>query len=195
MVTVRDVSSVDWADVERVFGTRGDPAGCWCQFYKVSNKEMLDMGSAGCSSRLRQQVLATSRTTPSPGLVAYLDDEPVGWIAVEPRTSYPTALRGKVVSAGSTEDPEDATVWAVVCFVVRVGFRRRGIGANLLESAVLHARDKGARLLEGYPVDVGARTKVSSAELYHGTLSIFVRAGFEVVSQPAPGRAVVSLRL
>ena len=85
-------------------------------------------------------------------------------------------------------------MWSVTCFVVRVGFRRRGIASALLRAAIEHAAASGARVLEAYPVDTAER-KASSAELYHGVLSTFVGSGFEVVSRPQPGRAVVRLEV
>jgi GNAT superfamily N-acetyltransferase len=191
-ISTRSIAEVPWIDAERVFGTRGDPSRCWCQFYKLSNKDWWAAGGEGCSARLKDQARANS---PTPGLIAYLDSEPVGWVAVEPRTNYPTALRGVMVTGGSSEPVDDASVWAIVCFVVRVGFRRRGVADALVTAAVDHARTSGARLVEGYPVDVAEKGKTSSAELYHGTITLFSRAGFEVVATPRPGRALMQLRL
>jgi ribosomal protein S18 acetylase RimI-like enzyme len=195
-VTVRRVDEVPWSDAETVFGTKGDPAGCWCQFYKVGRAEFSALGGAGCASLLRDQVHDAARNgSPTPGLLAYLGNEPVGWVAVEPRTRYPSALRGKVVTGSSTEAPDDESVWAIVCFVVRVGFRRRGIAGALISAAVGHARDRGARVIEGYPVAVEEKQNVNAAELYHGTVSLFERAGFSVLARPVAGRALVTLRL
>lgn len=55
------------------------------------------------------------------GLVAFFDDEPVGWVAVEPRTSYPKLRTSRVPWTGRDEDKDDHGVWAVTCFVVRKG--------------------------------------------------------------------------
>jgi GNAT superfamily N-acetyltransferase len=196
-VTVRAVDEVPWSDAETVFGTRGDPSTCWCQFYKVTSAEWKQLDRPTCASRLYDQVkdVRDDPARPAPGLIAYEDGEPIGWVAVEPRTSYPTALRGKVITGGSSEAADDASVWAVVCFVVRVGFRRRGVAGALLAAAVSHARDHGARLIEGYPVDVVDRQKTSSADLYHGTVTLFEGAGFTINARPIAGRAVMTLRL
>ncbi len=43
-----------------------------------------------------------ARTTT--GLVAYLDSEPVGWAAVDPRTEYPRLRRTPTVWRGRQED-------------------------------------------------------------------------------------------
>ena len=189
-ITVVSVTDAPWDDVSTVFGTRGDPAGCWCQFFKVPNAGW-DSGSRDrFKGMLQEQVQAND---PAPGVIAYAGGEPVGWCAIEPRPNYDRLRRSKVVIEGSEQSAEDASVWAVTCFVVRVGHRRQGVAAALLRGAVDQARSKGARLIEGYPVDAEKRSGASSADLYHGTLSMFTAAGFEVVSRPTGGRAVVQL--
>ena len=190
-VTIISVADAPWHDVQTVFGTRGDPSSCWCQYFKMDNSEWKTASRETCEPLLRQQV---RELDPAPGVLAYLDGEPVGWCAVEPRPAYRRLSRMRVLS-GSPEDPDDASVWAVTCFVVRVGFRRRGIGTALLGGAIDHARRGGARVVEGYPVDPAERQKVSSAELYHGSVSLFAANGFREVSRPTPDRPVMQLDL
>ena len=87
------------------------------------------------------------------GLVAYLDGEPVGWCAVDPRSANPRLLRNcRVPWEGRAEDKTDDSVWAVTCFVTRAGFWRRGISRALARATVDFARERGARALEGYPM-------------------------------------------
>ncbi|THG35467.1 GNAT family N-acetyltransferase [Glaciibacter flavus] len=187
-VRIVPVDEAPWADVELVFGTRGDPSTCWCQFFKLTNEEFKTASRDVCRDALRDQVATLD---PPPGVVAYRGDEAVGWCAVEPRVNYPRVLTSRVID-GSEEPLSDAGVWAITCFVVRVGHRRQGIGGNLLAGAVDQARRHGARVIEGYPVDT-AGEKSPSADLYHGTLTQFLRAGFELVAIPSPHRAVVRL--
>jgi len=200
------VADAPWDDVRTVFGTRGDPSTCWCQFFKVDAAawKAKDHASAFeralCEQVDRARELAASggRTT-GPGVIAYLGSdadgwEPVGWAAVEPRAVYPRILAGRMMPGSAESDPADQSVWAVTCFVVRVGFRRRGVAAALLAGAVGEARRGGARVVEAYPVDTKGE-KVSSADLYHGPLSAFTAAGFEITGRPAQGRAVVRLEL
>ena len=114
-------------------------------------------------------------------------------MAVAPRTAYPR-MTGNAALAGLTGDIDDDSVWAVSCFVVRVGHRRKGIGAALLAAAVDFARANGARVVEGHPVDVAARAgRTSGAELYHGAASSFARAGFAEIGRTAPARPVMRL--
>jgi hypothetical protein len=88
-------NEASWADLQAVFGLRGTSAVCWCQRYKLRPKESFGRVPArDRATRLREQTHcgdATASTTT--GLVAYLDGEPVGWCAVEPRPAYFGLLR------------------------------------------------------------------------------------------------------
>lgn len=48
--------------------------------------------------------------------------------------------------------------------------------------------------IEGYPTDVVGR-KISSVDLYHGSVSMFEAAGFTRHEHPSPGRATMQLEL
>ena len=199
-VHVVAVTDAPWDDVRAVFGTRGDPSTCWCQFFKVDPAVWKAQDVPFFERSLCEQVDAAREQSASdgrsagPGVLAYLDSKPVGWAAVEPRPAYPRVLTSRVIPASAEPDLGDASVWAITCFVVRVGYRRRGVGAALLAGAVDQARAGGARVVEAYPVDT-AGEKVSSADLYHGPLSSFVAAGFGITGRPVDGRAVVRLSL
>ncbi|WP_247045738.1 GNAT family N-acetyltransferase [Arthrobacter rhizosphaerae] len=182
-----------WPDVETLFGVRGDPARCWCRFFAMTNPEYKNTTPAERKSHLHARF---DSSEPEPGVMAYLDGEPVGWCAVEPRSCYPRIESSQLMRAaapGLTELPDPGTIWSITCFVVAPGQRRKGIAAALLQAAVEHAFTHGAGSVEGYPVDPAARPKASAADLYHGTLSLFQTAGFRLVDTTTPGRAVVRL--
>lgn len=191
-LNVIPVIDAPWNDVRTVFGTRGDPSTCWCQFFKVDNAAW----NVPNAARHFEQALcdqideARSAKGAGPGLLAYDGDAPVGWVAMEPRPAYIRLVNAGVNRA---EDPGDAGVWVVSCFVVRVGHRRKGVAAALLDAAVAYARANGARTIDAFPVAV--QGKVSSADLYHGPLSTFEAAGFTVIDRPNEKRAVVRLEL
>lgn len=184
------VTDAPWDDVRAVFGTRGDPSTCWCQYFKVDAATWKAGDVPAFERALCDQIDESRRTRGAgPGLLAYDSGTPVGWVAMEPRPAY-----ARIVNAGSGDgDPTDDTVWVVSCFVVRVGHRRKGVAHALLDAAVGHARSHGARTLEAFPVVAGPG--VSSADLYHGPLSVFEAAGFDVVSRPSERRAIVRLAL
>jgi GNAT superfamily N-acetyltransferase len=151
-IAVVPASDATWEDLQAVFGTSGDPSRCWCQRFKMAPGESwASVGASRLAGRLREQTrCGDPHSDTTTGLVAYLDGEAVGWCAVEPRTAYPRMLRNnRVPWEGRSEDKLDAGVWAVTCFVVRRGFRRRGVGSALARASVDFARRGGARAIEG----------------------------------------------
>ncbi|HVX46569.1 MAG TPA: DUF1905 domain-containing protein [Mycobacteriales bacterium] len=181
-------NEASWEDLQAVFGDRGAPAVCWCQRYKMQPKEgWRSVGADGLAARLREQTSCgkpDSATTT--GLVAYLGDEPVGWCSVDPRSDNGRLRRNcRIPWDGRSEDKADDSVWAVTCFVTRVGFRRCGVSYALAAAAVDFARQRGARALEGYP---------SFSQVDHfGTPGAFAAAGLVEVSRPTPGRNVMRI--
>ena len=181
-----------FADVESVFGTKGDPAGCWCQWYKLPRVRF----DSATRDELRERLAAQlAEPTPGPGLLDYDGDTPVGWCAVEPRPALERLPFSPVASASSDDDFGDADVWSVSCFVIPRAFRRRGVAGALAEAAVDYARANGARVVEAYAVDPTARSKPPAADLFPGTVSMFLSAGFHEVARPKPHRVVMQRRL
>jgi len=195
-ITIVPANVASWEDLEAVFGTRGDPSRCHCQRYKMQPGESwASVGAEELAFRFRAQTdcgHAESGTTT--GLVAYLDGEPGGWCAVEPRTAYPRLLlKTRVPWEGRAEDKADDSVWAVTCFVTRKGFRRRGISRALARAAVDYARERGARALEGYPMLTAPAKGTLPGELHVGTRSVFADAGFTEVGRPSIRRVVMRI--
>jgi len=192
-VSVVPANEASWEDLQAVFGSRGVARRCQCQRYKLRPRESFSSFPAEERAlRLREQTDSghpeARRTS---GLVAYLDDEPAGWCAVEPRTAYTGLLRSfRVPWVGREEDKADDGIWAVTCLVTRVGFRRRGVSRALVRAAVGFARRRGARAVEGYPVTT---SDVILEELHVGTVEIFGAAGFTEVSRPTLRRVVMRI--
>ena len=174
--------------VTQVFGDRGAAALCNCQRYRLAPRESFGaLGREELAFRLRNQLA----DVPGPGLVGLIDDEPVAWCAVQPRSDYEGLRRAyKVPWQGRDEDPDDDGVWAVTCFATRAGRRRRGHAERLLGVAIGHARRQGARAIEGYPI---VTTTVLIEELHVGTLNMFLRSGFAEIGRPTKRRAVVRI--
>jgi GNAT superfamily N-acetyltransferase len=193
-VTIVPANEASWKDLRAIFGDRGYAAYCQCQRYKIGHWAWTAPSVAERMERLQEETRCgypSARTTS--GLVAYLDGEPIGWCAVEPRTSYARLLRMPVPWKGRNEDKADAGVWAVTCFATRAGFRRRGVARALARATVDFARERGARALEGYPIITEPGQEITWGEVYVGSRSIFADAGFLEVSHPTLRRVVMRI--
>src|SRR5262249_1808275 len=120
------------------------------------------------------------------GIVAYLDGEPVGWCAVNPRSGNPRLLsQCPTPWLGRNEDKTDDSVWAVTCTLTRARYRRRAISPALALAAGDCGRQRGARALEAYP---------HTTEVGHfGTPGVFAAAGLVEVSRPTLRRIVMRI--
>jgi GNAT superfamily N-acetyltransferase len=123
-----------------------------------------------------------------PGLLAYGGGAPVGWVAIEPRESYPRLGRSRILA------PVDGRpVWSITCFFVARPQRGKGVTRALIRAAVRHAKAHGARLVEAYPVDLRAR--VADAWAYTGAASTFLALGFEEAARRSRTRPIVRKRV
>lgn len=194
-IRVLPANEASCEDLLAVFGDRGSSATCFCQRYKLQPREAF---SKVPRTERRERLLSQTRcgdpgAEATSGIVAYLDAEPVGWCAVEPRPAYFGLARVyRVPWEGRDEDKADETVWSVTCILVRAGFRGRGIAYRLAEAAVQHARTRGAKALEAYPyrTEVG---EVTWDEIHPGAESIFVAAGMQEVTRPGRRRVVMRI--
>jgi GNAT superfamily N-acetyltransferase len=192
-VRIVPANEASWEDLQTVFGTRGPAARCQCQRYKLRPREAFrSFPVEERAARLRAQTdSGHPDADATAGLVAYVDDDPVGWCAVEPRTAYEGLLRNtRVPWEGRDEDKADDSVWAVTCVFTRAGFRKRGVSRELVRAAVDFARERGATAIEGYPITT---KDVIVEELGVGTEGVFAAAGFSEVSRPTKRRIVMRI--
>ena len=121
-----------------------------------------------------------------PGLIAYRDHAPVGWVSMGPREDYAKLARSPVM-----RPVDDKPVWSIICFVVPSKFRGQGIARALLKGAIDYARKHGARLVEAYPVDKSRRSPDDA--MWFGAKSMYDEVGFSEVARRKPQRPIVRL--
>ena len=171
---IEPVTAQRWPDLVAVFGERGEASRCWCAYFRMPRPQW-EAAPVGRRRDLLHGVVAAGR---EPGLVAYLAGEPVGWVSVAPREDFlPHLERTRVLRPAPGEG-----IWSVLCFVVKPGHRRQGVASALLAAAVDFARARGARAVEGHPID-DTRRQVHAMEAYVGVASMFARAGFTEIDR------------
>jgi GNAT superfamily N-acetyltransferase len=120
-----------------------------------------------------------------PGIMAYLDDEPVGWCSIAPREEFSALARSRIL-----KPVDDQSVWSVVCFFISRSQRRQGLSVQLLKAAVEFAAGRGARIIEGYPVEP-KQGKAPDVFVYTGLSSTFLQAGFTEVLRRSETRPIM----
>jgi GNAT superfamily N-acetyltransferase len=156
-----------WDDVVTIMGGPGE-VGCWCQ---APRGVAVGYGKAEPGARetaLRSQL----GDEPPAGMLAYVDGDVAGWCGFGVRNRLPRLERSRTIPK-----VDDKPVWSILCFKVRVGFRRRGVAAALLDGVIDYARRSGAPGVEAYPIDPeGGRVDVSFG--YVGVTPMFEKVGF-----------------
>jgi GNAT superfamily N-acetyltransferase len=184
-IVVRALTPSRWKDFEELFGPRGACAGCWCQWIRMPSKEFRAKRGAA-SKRIMRRLVSSGN---APGLLAYEGRRAVGWVAVAPRAQYRRLEKSRVL-----KPVDQAPVWSVPCFFVAADARRRGVTPALLEAAAKHAASRGAKALEGYPVDTGGKT-VPAAFVWWGMHSTFRKSGFREIARRSKTRPIMRREL
>jgi GNAT superfamily N-acetyltransferase len=174
-ISVRPATAERWPDVVAIMGGSGGDRGCWCQYYRWSSSDFARLGAGGGRAALRRQV----EVAPSPGLIAYLKGTPVGWVGVGVRDHMERLVRSRTIPR-----IDDRPVWSILCFLVRPGYRRRGVTRALIEGVLAAARAAGAPGVEAYPIDADGR-RLDPTLSYVGFTATFERAGFRRVLETA----------
>jgi GNAT superfamily N-acetyltransferase len=171
---IRPATAERWSDLADLFERRGPRGGkpvvdgCWCQFWHQRGKGY----SAGFGKPNRLRLEEQVRSTPPPGLLAYLDGEAVGWCRLGPREEFE-----RLEASPRLARVDDERVWSVVCFYVHPAAKRQGVASALLEAATGFAAERDAPILEAYAVDAGH----ANIDAYTGYLPMYLEAGFEPV--------------
>ena len=179
-LTFREVDESSWNDFERLFESRGGPKSCWCMVWRAIGAEARQTAGAERKRAIERRV----RMHVPIGILGYSEGEPVAWCSIAPRTSYR--------SLGGLEAPDEApeAVWSLVCFFTRRDLRGQGLTAQLLSAAVVCARERGARVVEAYPVEPG-----SPSYRFMGYVPMFEAAGFQRVATAGSRRQVMRMSL
>lgn len=177
-VEVLPVVSTRWDDLVDLFerpGPRGGtpmPGSCWCMWWRERS---------GDAATNREAMRAIVDTGAPPGLLAYVDGTPAGWVSLARRHEYGQLMRSR------TYRPTDGdeAVFVIACFYVDPGFKRQGLARYLLRAAIDSAKDRGATAVEAYPKEPPD---------HMGVEAWFSEAGFHPV-RAAGKRRIVRLDL
>jgi GNAT superfamily N-acetyltransferase len=167
-IEVHALTPERWKDFETLFGRGGAYGGCWCMWPRLRSKDW----SASRSTGRKEAIKGIVESGEPPGLLAYEDGEPAGWVSLDRRERLEHYEYSRNVK--SLDRP--AGLWSIVCFVIGKHYRGQGMMRRLLDAAVAYAGEQGAQVIEAYPVVPSSDLK--SYQGFEGIASVFERAGF-----------------
>lgn len=179
------LTAANWKQFEILMGEKGGCGNCWCMYFRLPYKEFQENKPDGNKRLIKQLV---NKGLPQ-GLIALLDAQPVGWIALAPREDYMKLENSRVFKR-----IDGKPVWSITCFFIKKGFRHMGLSQQLIKGAVDFAKKKKIKTLEAYPA-IPYNEKVPHAFLWVGVLSSFLKNGFKIVQQHSKSRAMVRIDL
>ena len=161
----KELSEETWGDFVALFSRPGNGwNACWCMLCQrgrhLSRKDFPTKASQ--AQRNEQDKEDLVHRGQAHGIIVYAENEPVGWCQFGPSDELPL----------SDDLPQDGPHWRITCFVTDKRFRRRGVAAVALRSALAAIAERGGGLVEGYPLDV------TKAWPYTGTVELFAKEGF-----------------
>ncbi len=174
-----------WPHLVQLFGPNGAYSGCWCMWNRQTNSEF--DAHHGDDNRSALHALISERP---PGLLAYEDEQPIGWISLGPYEDFSRLARSPVARPVADGVAGAAgPIWAITCFVIRRDRRGTGVATALLDAAVAYAAAQGASVVQAYPLDPEGTADNSSA--WMGLASMFEAAGFTEIARRRPTRPVM----
>lgn len=190
-VEIHPVTPDRWDDVVELFerkGPRGGtpvPGSCWCAAWQEEQ---------GFPPKRKAAFKAGVEAGRVPGLLAYIDGRPVGWVAVAPREEYPRLERSRWYGP----QPDDHDVYAVTCFYVERELRGMGVSSALLDAAIEYARARDATAIDafpklGYAAHATSSRRAEENDSWMGRRQSYEARGFAAIRATAK-RAVMRLR-
>ena len=174
-----------WPDFEKLFGQRGACGGCWCMLWRLKRAEY-QRGKGEGNRQAMHRIVLSGQT---PGVLGYIDQEPVAWCSVAPRETFSALQRSRVL-----KKVDDEPVWSITCFFIRKDHRGKGLSICMAAAAVEFVKANGGRLVEAYPVEP-KKARTAPAFAWTGLASAFRKAGFTECARRSETRPIMRCRI
>ncbi len=179
----RELSKRTWPDFAKLFSQGNGWDHCQCmhfhRFCALPKEKWLRIRAERAirNRRQKKQLVGAGR---SHGILVYTNDEPVGWCQYGPQEELPRIDTIRNYRAHA-HVPAPQKLWRITCFVVLKNHRKQGVATAALKAAIASIKKKGGGIVEAYPIATW-QPRAFGNESTHGTASMFIRAGFQVVA-------------
>ena len=143
--------------------------------WRASSAELKHADSQSRKNQIAERV----KSAVPIGILGYLHSEPIAWCSIAPRSTFRHLV---------SNDSSDDGVWSITCFFVSRRHRKTHIATAMLSAAIKYARRRGAKVVEGYPVDPD-----SPSYRHMGFVSMFEKARFSNCGREGSRRHIMQL--
>jgi hypothetical protein len=95
--TFREVNRDSLKDFVALSESRGGPKSCWCMVWRATAEEARRTDGASRKAAFTRRV---KQGTPV-GILGYLDDKPIAWCSIAPRTTYRSFQKNRICRSGT----------------------------------------------------------------------------------------------
>jgi GNAT superfamily N-acetyltransferase len=145
-----------------------DWKGCYCRFYHTLHNEEAWNKLRGAFNR--KEAIHQISEGLMHGYLAFLGDQPIGWLNASHWENYPRTAEILKPHA----DPDSALM---ICFLIDQRYRRQGVAKTLLAYAESDLKSLGYKKLFAIP----ASTREITMDSYRGPIKMFEDHGFTPV--------------
>jgi len=153
----------------QVFTENPDWSKCYCYFFHFVGTD--EQWNKKDNRAAAIKIISEGKMK---GYLAYSNNKPVGWCNVNARINYQAIKNIYQIEA----DP-GAKICSIVCFLISLEFRRKGIAKALLTRIIEDYSNKDLDYLEAYPDKDGK----SCEKNYKGHLALFEKNGFKTIDE------------
>lgn len=179
-LSFQPLNTSNFGDFEYLFGEKGACEGCWCMQCRLQADEF--EAGRGEGNHLAMKALVKSGRIP--GIIAYNDNEPVGWCSLGNREDFPRLPKSHEVQI------IDEQTWIVSCLFIRRDWRRRGVKRALLKHLIAYCQTKGAKVLESHQCN-SKFSKYPDAFAWSGIEKAYEAVGFDKVADLSDKRPIM----
>jgi GNAT superfamily N-acetyltransferase len=162
----QSLSEATWNDYVSLMKTDSQCSECWC----LNHREQAGCPTGEAAKDRMRQLTEQEKVG---GLLAYKDEECVGWIAIDPMSE----LIGHDCRASGKADE-----WSIHCIFINDGFRGQGLSTELVRAAISFAKSNGAKIISAFPIPSEHRNRFPANEAeFSGRFSTYSKLGFKPV--------------
>jgi len=177
-----------WPAIERLFGPNGACGGCWCMWWRAESRKNWNEFKGAHTKETFKNLIQKGKAH---GMLAFAEDEPVGWCSFGPRQDFPGLKEIRAYKRSDTSD-----VWSITCFFIHRKWRGKGLARGLLRAAIEAMQRHGVKIVEGYPMTTTKDGRRLGANLvWTGPIKIFEELDFKTVQSTNPLKPLVRLEL